>query len=332
MSSPAWRVPLALSLASIGLLAPACDQAVEAGEQAPVRVLRVGHFPNVTHAHALIGHHLTSAGKGWFEQRLGDVRVEWYVYNAGPSAMEALLAGSIDLTYVGPNPALNAWVKSAGAGLRVVSGATLGGSALVVREAAGIRTAEDFRGRRVATPQFGNTQDVACRAWLASHGFTITQTGGDVLVVPTSNPDQLALFQQGKIDAAWTVEPWVSRLEKEAGGRVFLEEPEAITTVLTASLDLLEREPALVDRFVEAHRELTAWIEQNPEEARGLVRDELAAETGGVIHDELLRSCWQRLAFEDELELAGLEQFVRSAEKAGFLKDVPDLRGLVVSP
>ncbi len=332
MSIPFQRAAVAGTIASIAFLAPSCDQDVRASEGQAQRVLRVGHFPNVTHAHGLIGHHLTDAGKGWFEERLGDVRLEWYVYNAGPGAMEALLAGSIDLTYVGPNPALNAWVRSQGGGLRVVSGATLGGSALVVRPEAGIREPADFRGRKVATPQFGNTQDVACRAWLASHGFTITQTGGDVHVVPTANPDQISLFQRGDIDAVWTVEPWVTRIEQEAGGRIFLEEPEAITTVLAASLSLLEREPDLLQRFVQAHSELTAWIEQNPEEARGLVREELVAETGGVIRDDLLRSSWERLSFTDDVALAGLEQFVRSAELAGFLENVPDLSGFVQVP
>ncbi len=160
---------------------------------------------------ALVAHNLSRQGKGWFEERLGkDVTIEWYVYNAGPSAMEAIFAGSIDLTYVGPNPAINAYSKSAGEEVRIVAGAAYGGAALVVQPELAGKTAADFKGKTIATPQLGNTQDVAARAWLAAGGLSITQTGGDASVVPTANPDQLPLFQQKQLDAVWTVEPWVS--------------------------------------------------------------------------------------------------------------------------
>src|SRR4026209_1545135 len=183
--------------------------------------IRVGHFPNVTHVQGLVAHHLSRTGQGWFEQRLGpDVKIEWYIYNAGPSAMEAILANSIDLTYVGPSPALNVYAKSNGEEARIIAGAAAGGAALVVQADAGWQHPADFRGKTIATPQLGNTQDIACRAWLANGGLKITQTGGEASVIPTPNPDQLTLFQQKKVDAVWTVEPWVSRLESEAGGKV----------------------------------------------------------------------------------------------------------------
>src|SRR5687767_9282100 len=159
-------------------------------------VIRVGHFPNITHAQGVIGHLLTSQKKGWFEQRLGpNVEVQWFVYNAGPTAMEALLAKSIDITYVGPNPAVNAHLKTRGQDIRIVAGACSGGAALVVQPGV-IQKDADFKGKKVGTPQLGNTQDVAARAWLQSKKFRVTMTGGDVQVVPTSNPDQLLLFQK----------------------------------------------------------------------------------------------------------------------------------------
>jgi NitT/TauT family transport system substrate-binding protein len=138
--------------------------------------------------------------------------------------MEALLAGSIDLTYVGPNPALNAYIRSEGEEVRIVAGACSGGAALIVQPDGRIQKDADFKGKRIATPQLGNTQDVAARAYLTSKGFKITQTGGDALVLPTANADQLALFQKGDLDAVWTVEPWVTRLELEAKGKLYLEE------------------------------------------------------------------------------------------------------------
>src|SRR5437763_12908076 len=185
--------------------------------------VRFGHFPNVTHAQGVIAHAFSRQGKGWFEQRLGpDVEVQWFTYNAGPSAMEAIFAGSLDLTYVGQGPALNAHFKANGEEIRILAGAANAGAALVIKPDGVIKTAADFRGKKIATPQLGNTQDISCRAWLKMQGFKVTLTGGDVIVLPTANPDKLGLFQSGGVDAVWTVEPWVTRLEREANAKVFL--------------------------------------------------------------------------------------------------------------
>ncbi|MGB6998669.1 MAG: ABC transporter substrate-binding protein, partial [Pseudolabrys sp.] len=241
--------------------------------------VRMGHFPNITHVQALVAHNMSRHGKGWFEQRLGpDVKIEWYVYNAGPSAMEAIFAKSIDATYVGPNPAINAYVRSRGQEIRIVAGSVNGGSALVVHKGSALKTPADFRGKKIATPQFGNTQDVAARAWLSSGGLKITQAGGDAQVLPTANPDQLLLFKQNQIDAVWTVEPWVSRLEMEADGEVLVDDREAITTVLVTRADLLATRQGLVRKLVDAHRELTDWINKNPAEAERMAREELDEE------------------------------------------------------
>ena len=186
--------------------------------------IRVGHFPNVTHAQGLVAHASWRQGKGWFEKRLGpDVTIQWFVYNAGPSAMEAILAKSIDLAYVGPNPAINAHAKSRGEEASIIAGAANGGSALVVQGNSTLKIPVDFRGKRIASPQLGNTRTVAARSWLVSGGLRITQMGGDAQVVPTANPDQLLLFKQKQLDGVWTVEPWVSLLETEAGGKVLVE-------------------------------------------------------------------------------------------------------------
>lgn len=284
--------------------------------------LRVGYFPNITHAQGLIGSSSTREGHGWFEQRLGpDVTIEWYPYNAGPSAMEAIFAGSIDLTYVGPNPALNAYIRSQGDEIRVLAGAAEGGAALVVHGDGRITKPADFMGRRLATPQLGNTQDVAARAWLKKQGFKITLTGGDVLVVPTANADQLGLFQQGELDAIWTVEPWVSRLEHEARGKIFLEQTDAVTTVLVASVKLLQTHPALAEKFRAAHVELTAWIGAHPDEARAQVRAALSAEMKREVSPGLVAGAWRRLRFTDRVTQAQLDALVGEAQSVGFLRD-----------
>src|SRR6201987_4323440 len=227
-------------------------------------VIRFGHFPNITHAQGVIAHALSRQGKGWFEERLGPkVEIQWFTYNAGPSAMEAMFAGSLDLTYVGQGPALNAHFKSNGQEVRVIAGAANAGAALVVKSDSSIKTAADFRGKKIATPQLGNTQDISCRAWLKAQGFKVTQTGGDVMVLPTNNPDQLALLQNGGVDAVWTVEPWVTRLERDAKARVFLEDKDTITTWLVSSVKFLRDRRDLAKKIADANVELTKWIQQN---------------------------------------------------------------------
>lgn len=292
--------------------------------------IRIGHFPNVTHVQGLVAHHLTRTGHGWFEERLGkDVKIEWYVYNAGPSAIEAILAGSIDLTYVGPNPALNAYTKSNGEEIRIVAGAAAGGAALVVQPEAGLKQPTDFRGKTIATPQLGNTQDIACRAWLANGGLRITQTGGDAFIVPTPNPDQISLFQQRKLDAVWTVEPWVSRLEREAGGQVLLEQSKESVTVLVSGVKFVKAKSELVRKFVRAHRELTEWILAHPEEAKKMVLEELSVETQAKVSSELMAQAWKRIALRSHVSLDEFQQFVSNAQRAGFMRTTPDLARLI---
>lgn len=284
--------------------------------------LRVGYFPNITHAQGLIGSETTRQKRGWFEQRLGpDVTVQWFAYNAGPGAMEAIFAGSIDLTYVGPSPALNAYIRSDGEEIRILAGAAEGGAALVVPGDGSITKPADFRGRRVATPQLGNTQDVAARAWLRRQGFRITMTGGDVLVLPTQNPDQLPLFQRHQIDAVWTVEPWVSRLEQEAGGKIYLEQTDAITTILVSSVKFLRTHPELARQFQAAHAELTAWIIAHPAEAKATVRAALTAETRRDMPAVLVDRAWGRLRFTDQVSPERFAALVRDAQGVGFLRN-----------
>jgi NitT/TauT family transport system substrate-binding protein len=296
-------------------------------------VLRVGHFPNITHVQGLIAHGMSRAGHGWFEERLGpDIKLDWYVYNAGPSAMEAIFAGTVDMTYVGPSPAINAYARARGEDIRVIAGAAEGGAALVVPANSTLRAPADFRGLRVATPQLGNTQDVSARAWLAEGGLRVTLTGGDVQVVPTNNPDQLALFKTGQIDAVWTVEPWVSRLEREAGGKVLVAERYTVTTVLVAARKFLDQRRDLARRFTDAHAALTAWIGAHPDEARALARDELEAETHTPVSADLVAGAWGRIMLTRDVDRAALNRFVEKAQKAGFLKSAPDLTRLVEPP
>jgi NitT/TauT family transport system substrate-binding protein len=294
--------------------------------------IRVGHFPNVTHVQALVARSMARAGQGWFEARLpAGIRIEWFTYNAGPSAMEAFFAQSIDLTYVGPSPAINAYARSHGDEVRIVSGAVNGGSALVVQPSEDLHVPGDFRGKRIGTPQLGNTQDVAVRAWLAAGGVHVTQTGGEAQIIPTANPDQLTLFQTKQLDAVWTVEPWVSRLVNDAGGKVLVDDHDAVTTVLVSRAAYLEQQRPLVERFVQAHVALTAWILEHPADAQEMVRAELAAETHGAVSAALVSQSWQHLTPTTTVSLQSLNHFVSDAQAAGFMRSVPDLGRLLVT-
>jgi NitT/TauT family transport system substrate-binding protein len=296
-------------------------------------VIRFGHFPNITHAQAVVAHALSRQGKGWFEERLGpNVEIQWFIYNAGPSAMEAIFARSLDVTYVGPGPALNAHFKSNGEEIRVISGAANAGAALAVKTDSPIKTPADFRGKKIATPQLGNTQDISCRAWLKAHGFKITLTGGDVLVIPTANPDQLPLFQKGSVDAVWTVEPWVTRLERDAKARVFFEDKDTITTWLVSSVKFLRDRRDLAKKIAVANVELTKWIQQNEAEAQKLLIEELKAETRADFSPDAVAQAWKRIQFTSEVSRDLIAKSVQDGKDAGFLKGSTDTSKLIETP
>ena len=284
----------------------------------------------MTHVQALVARNMTRHGEGWFERYLPGFTIEWYTYNAGPTAMEALFGRTVDLTYVGPSPALNAFAVSAGREVRLLAGAVNGGAALLVPANSTISTAADFKGRSIATPQLGNTQDVSCRAWLAHNGLHTTLEGaGDCRVAPTPNSMQLQLLNQGDIDACWTVEPWVSRLESMAGARVLVQEPDVVTTVLTGRVAWLKNHPREAALIIQAHSDLTRWIQDHPVEAKARVIEELSLLTQASMEPELVDSAWERLKLTNEIDLPGLNQFVKDAQAAGLLDRVPPLEGII---
>lgn len=299
-------------------------------QDAPV-VMRAGHFPNITHSQGLIGQ-----ATGWFDKALApEARVEWKIFNAGPSAIEALFAGAIDLTYIGPNPAINGYVRSRGEALRIVAGATSGGAALVVRADSGIQKAEDFRGKKIASPQLGNTQDVALRGWLNTHRLRLREKGGDVQVIPIANPDQLTLFIKKEIDGAWAPEPWASRLIREAGGRLFFDERDLwpdgqfVTAHLIVSTKFLREHRGLVKKWIKAHVELTEWINKNLPEAKRVLNQEIKKETGKALPAEVLDDSFSRLRVTYDPIRSSLITSARWAFEAGFLgRERPELSGI----
>ena len=319
------RAFVSLVFLSLGILS-CSKKPVDA--TADAQILRVGFFPNLTHAQGVIGFQQTRTdpSKAWFESRLGNgVKVEWFPFNAGPSAMEALLAGNIDITYVGPNPALNAYTRTGGKDVRVISGAARGGAALIIRQGTGLSQPADFRGKKIATPQLGGTQDVAARVWLANAGLDIRPSGGDAFVTPTPNPDQLDLFKRGEIDAAWTVEPWTTRLELEAGGQRLLEQNDITSTLLVASVRALESKRGLIEKFKAAHLELTAKIATDTDWAKTEVNAGLKLATTRGIAQDLLDKAWPKVRFTEEIGIADFQSIQADAKAVGLLPAEADL-------
>jgi NitT/TauT family transport system substrate-binding protein len=259
------------------------------------------------------------------------VTIKTAVFNAGPSAIEALFAGQLDLTYIGPNPAINGYVQSKGEALRIVAGATSGGAALVVRPSANIKGPADLAGKRIASPQLGNTQDVALRNYIITHGLATKEQGGTVEVIPTDNAQILDLFRQGQIDGAWVPEPWASRLVVEGGGQLLLDErdlwPNAdfVTAHVIVSTAFLKAHPDLVKAWLAAHVDVTRWETEHSTEAQALLNTEIEKLTGKKLQDAVLTQAWARLRPTWDPISASLVQSANSAYAAGFLKEKPNL-------
>jgi NitT/TauT family transport system substrate-binding protein len=320
-------------LIAAALTLTGCGGATASGAMstaAPQLTLRLGFLPNLTHAPAVAG-----VDKGFLQTALGSgTRLTTQTFNAGPAAVEALFGGAIDAAYVGPNPAINGFIRSKGAALRIVSGATSGGAALVVQPKAGIRTAADLRGRRIATPQLGNTQDVALRSWLQDNGLaTDPRGGGDVRIVATENATTLQLFEQGQLDGAWVPEPWASRLVDEGHGTVLVDEAtrwpggQFPTTELIVARTFLDRHPDAVRRLVAGNVAAVDWLNAHPAEARTVVNQGLQRLSQRALSPQVLTDAWSHLGFSAD-PLAGLLQ--KEADMAGAvgLLASTDLRGI----
>ena len=290
--------------------------------------LRLGYFPNVTHTTPVVG-----VAKDFFGKRLGSTKLETQTFNAGPAEIEALLGGDLDAGFIGPNPAINAYAKTKGAGIRIIAGATSGGASLVVQP--GINAAADLRGKRIASPQLGNTQDVALRAWLKKNGLTPSSQGvaGDVQVEPSENATTLQLFTDKKIDGAWVPEPWASRLVLDGGGKVLVEEKtlwpggKFVTTHLIVRTEFLEKYPATVKALLEGQVDTDEWIAKNPDQAKTTVNAEIKRITTKALAPEVLDRAWANIEITTDPVAASLKKSADDAVAAGLLKEV-DLKGI----
>lgn len=293
--------------------------------------VHIGHYPNVTHAQAVV-----AEARHDFQSAFGpNVKVDWKLFNSGTEETQALFAGAIDIAYIGPGPSLTGYVRSHGEAFRVIAGAVSGGAELVVRADSGIRSPADFHGKRIATPSLGNTQDIALRAWLQAHHLRTVQQGGDVTIIPVYNPDQLTLFLRKQIDAAWAPEPWASRLVHRAHGRVFLDErtlwPQGrfVATQVVVNEHFLRQHPDLVQKFLVAHVAVTRWIQSHPDQARQVIAQELQRETHEALLPAVLQDSLAHLTVTWDPIRSSLLRDAAEAQAAHFLPSVlPNLAQL----
>jgi len=323
-----WRLTV-LSLV-LALAFVACGSQSSSNTTGPV-TLNLGYFPNLTHAVALVG-----VERGTFQKVLGsNVKLKTKTFNAGPAEIEALFAGDIDIGYVGPNPAINGYVKSHGQALRIIAGAASGGALFVVRSDEHIQSPSDLANKKFASPQLGGTQDVALRYYLQQHGLQTVDKGGNVQILPTDNPTILTLFKQGKIDGAWVPEPWATRLVVEGKGKIFVDERSLwpngrfVTTNIVVRTAFLNQHPDIVNKFLQAHVETVEYIQANPQSTKSIVNNEIKLITGKGLSSKELDQAYTNLDITYDPLTSTMIQSADRAYSLGFLgSSQPNLNGI----
>ncbi|MCX5379817.1 aliphatic sulfonate ABC transporter substrate-binding protein [Streptomyces sp. NBC_00091] len=306
----------------------ASNVAAPGGKKLSVDEVRIGYFPNLTHATALVG-----LQEGLIEKELAGTKVKPQSFNAGPSEIEALNGDSLDIGFIGPSPSINGYVKSKSSNLRIISGSTSGGVKLVVNPDK-IKTLDDLKGKRIATPQKGNTQDIAFLNWISEKGWKVDPESGkgDVSVVRTDNKVTPDAFKQGSIDGAWVPEPTASKLVSD-GGSVLLDETalwpdkKFVITNIIVSQKFLKAHPDVVEAVLTGTVKTNEWINANPDKAKASANAKLAAEGGKPLDAKILDPAWQSILVTDDPLAGTLKTQSEWAVKAGLLEK-PDLTGI----
>ncbi|WP_328420708.1 ABC transporter substrate-binding protein [Streptomyces sp. NBC_00443] len=327
-------------IAALPLLLTACGYGAEStddGKQAEVAAdakklsvdeVKIGYFPNLTHATALVG-----VQEGLFQKELGGTTIKPSTFNAGPSEIEALNSGSIDIGWIGPSPAINGYTKAAGKNLRIISGSASGGVRLVVNPEK-IKSLKDVKGKKIATPQLGNTQDVALLNWISEQGWKVdAESGkGDVSVVRTDNKITPDAYKSGSIDGAWVPEPTASKLVAE-GGKVLLDEADLwpdkkfVITNIIVRQEFLKEHPDVVEAVLRGSVKTNEWINANRDKAKASANKALEELSGKPLPAEVIDPAWKSITFLDDPLAATLDSEAEHAVKAGLLEE-PGLKGI----
>ena len=291
-------------------------------------MLHLGYYPNFTHAVPLVG-----LNNGIFAEEPGtNVTIDQKTFNAGPDEITAMFAGDLDAAFIGQSPAVNGYVQSGGNDIRVVAGAESGGAFLVVQPA--ITRISDLAGKKIASPQLGNTQDISLRNWLKQNGIPATENGGDVTVIPTANADTLTAFKAGQLDGAWVPEPWATRLILEGGGHALIDERtlwpngEFATTILIVRKGFLDDHPDVVERLVSADVKTVQWIKANPDQSKQLANQAITTITSKGLSDATINAAWKNVDITYDPITSSVRTAADEAHDLGFLQDKPVLTNL----
>jgi NitT/TauT family transport system substrate-binding protein len=318
-----WQIAAIVIGIIIGIIILASIATVNSNFQAESNEnkLRIAYFPNIGHAIPIVG-----MEKGFFEQSLGDkVKIETRIFDSGPQVIETLISNSVDLAYVGPGPAINGYLVSENHNIKILSGAASGGASFIVHPNSQINSISDFANKKIAAPQLGNSQDVSLRHLLSENNLRTADKGGNVIVYNIANPDIYTLFVKGDIDGAWVAEPWATIFEKEFGGkRLFHEEElwpnhEFASVLLIGNIDYVKKNPELVSKFLESHKKVSEWINENPKETRIVFNDFLDRHLGKSIPDEIVDTALSNLKITTDPIKDSIYIFAKNADSLGYL-------------
>lgn len=306
-------------------LLPGLSGCGNGGDKSGKTAVRIAYFPNITHSQALV-----MKAQGTLETKWADTcNVSWTSFNAGPAETEAIFAGEIDLGYIGPVPALSANSKSRGE-VKIISNSTDYGAVLLVRKDANIHSIADLSGKKIAVPQLGNTQHLCLLALLSENGLKTADKGGDVTVSASANADILNLIDNGSVDAALVPEPWGATIEKNGSTEVLLDFDELMpngsypTAVVVVNEDFMKKHPELVKEFLEAHKDITVYINEHKDDAIKTVNAEIKAATGKALEDDIIESAFSRMDITTKLNREAIMLFAQTSKDEGFITAVPE--------
>lgn len=321
-----------ISMLAVGILLAGCGANTSSSKSnassSNASTVRIAYFPNITHSQALVG-----MQNGQFQKALGNTKIEWKQFNAGSSEVEAFLAGAVDIGYIGPGPAINGYTKSKG-DIQIIAGATDAGAVLVGKKDSSIKSIKDLSGKKVAIPQFGNTQDLCLRFLLQQNNLKDKTKGGTVEIVQAENPDIVSLLDKGSIDAALVPEPWGAKIQKQSGASIILDynqiwrEGKYPTAVIAVRKEFLKDHPDVVEKFLRTHVELTDYLNKNQEEAAGKANDQFATLTKKPLDKDVLDTAFKRLTVTVNPETDATKAMIDMSVKTGFIKQKPDDKGL----
>lgn len=303
---------------------------VPAAHAQSATTVRLGFFPNLTHAPALIG-----LERGTFQKALGTVKLDPKSFVSGTTLTEAFAAGQIDIAYVGPGPAISA--AGRGMPIQFLAGASEAGAVLVARKDSGIKTYKDLAGKVVSIPSLGNTQDISLRHILKDNNLKAKSDGGDVNIIPIPPADTIAAFAGKRADAALVPEPWGAALEAQ-GHKVIGDEKTVWrggkypTTILIVNTKFAQANPALVAAFLKAHTDAVDFLNKSPAAAQAAINAQLFKLTGEKMDARVLQRAFARTKFTTTLDPEALKEYAALNVEAGYARSAPDLTPFIRKP